>query len=492
MHFYLHIAFTICALVSSLLGLCLYRIYFHRLRKHPGPLLASITNWYAAYYVWNGNIHLKLREWHEIHGDIVRFGPDSISVNSYDALSQIYSARANVRKDDAYSVMSASTHIPSTISCLDKKQHASKRRILAQLFTETALKGVEHRVLSNIDIFCTYLGADNPSTWGSARNVAVWSDYLTFDIISNLCYGKAFNLLGSEALRYIPGVIGHVSRRNAICFVQPSIYKYKLDRIFLSTISSQIRDFGLWIKVQAKARLNTREQNNSSDFFDYLTTAKDAKTQRSLSQKEIWVELLQLVIAGSDTTAVAISAVFFHLLQTPDALSRTTTEILTTIKDVNEIRPGNLLRSCEFLYACINEALRLSPPVTGLAPRRVLSGGISIDGAHFPAGTIIGSPIYTLHRNPKYFPNPDSFIPSRWLTSPSTRRSPFCPFSVGPRACVAKRLAMDEISVTIARTLFLYEMRLDKASTGVTDYRLKGWMTSGRDGPFVQFKPRSP
>ncbi|KAJ5363610.1 uncharacterized protein N7496_009323 [Penicillium cataractarum] len=411
-------------------------------------------------------------------------------------MAQIYSVRANVRKDDAYSVMSASSHTPSTISCLDNKQHASKRRILAQLFTDSALKGVEDRVLAHINTFCTSLGDAEKGNWGKVKNVAALSDYLTFDIISDLCYGKAFDLLQSEALRYIPRVITHISRRNAICFVQPKVWKYKFDRIFLSTISSQIRTFGTWIKEQTKTRSSVAENAGLQDFFTHLSIARDSKTERSFSQKEIWVELLQLVIAGSDTTAVAISGVFFYLVQNPSALSRATAEILASFDNIDEICSGARLSSCVFLQACINEALRLSPPVTGLAPRKVLPGGIQVDGIDFPEGTIIGSPIYTLHRSKDYFHHPDSYLPERWLMEPDGGsendciRSPLYPFSLGPRACVAKKLAMREISLTVARVLWMYEMRTDKALSGVADYQLKGWMTSGRDGPFVQFRRR--
>jgi cytochrome P450 len=83
-------------------------------------------------------------------------------------------------------------------------------------------------------------------------------------------------------------------------------------------------------------------------------------------------------------------------------------------------------------------------------------------------------------------------------------QSAFCPFSIGPRSCVAKNLAWMELSITVARTLYLYDMKLDTShSHGISDgcmrgsegpetfeYRLKGWMTSGREGPLVQFKPR--
>ncbi|KAL3451492.1 cytochrome P450 [Aspergillus insuetus] len=489
-----HLVFAICALLLWFSGICLHRIFLHPLCQHPGPLLGSLTDWYAAYYTWRGDIHLKLREWHEIYGTIVRFGPNSISINTYTGMSGVYSTRANVVKADAYSIMSASRHMPSTISSIDKKQHAAKRKVLARLFTEKALKGVEDRVLSHVDTFCASLRAGTEAGGGVARDIAAWSDYLTLDIISDLCYGEAFGLLRAETHRYIPNVIGCVSRRNAICFVQPIIAKYKLDRIFLSTVSTQIRQFGSWIKDQADTRKSAKNAGDSNDFFAHLSTHQAGKDQSALTPKEVWVELLQLVIAGADTTAVAISAVFFHLLRNPTALSQVAEGVLSTFQDLNDIQPGALLRSCTFLHACINESLRLSPPVTGLAPRKVLPGGIDVDCVHFPEGTIIGSPIYTLHRNAGYFPQPDSFVPERWLDSSKncgdSAKVPFCPFSIGPRSCVAKRLALDEISVTIARTLYLYEMRLDESWNGKTEYELKGWMTSGREGPFVQFKSR--
>ncbi|KAL3485875.1 cytochrome P450 [Aspergillus germanicus] len=488
-----HLIFAICASMIWLSAICLYRNFLHPLRQHPGPPLASLTDWYAAYYTWRGDIHLKLREWHGRYGTIVRFGPNSISINTYSGMSEIYSTRANLVKADAYSIMSASRHISSTISCIDKKQHAAKRKVLARLFTESALKGVEERVLSHVDTFCASLSPGNTAGLSVAKDIAAWSDYLTLDIISDLCYGKAFGLLRAETHRYIPKVISCVSRRNGICFVQPIIAKYRLDRIFLSTVSTQIRQFGSWIKHQADARTSAKNAGDSNDFFAYLSTHQAGQDQSALTPKEVWVELLQLVIAGADTTAVAISAVFFHLLRNPMALSQVAEEILGTFQYLNDIRPGTLLRSCAFLHACINESLRLSPPVTGLAPRKVLAGGIDVDGVHFPADTIIGSPIYTLHRNAAYFTQPDSFVPERWLDSKDcgdTSRMPFCPFSIGPRSCVAKRLALDEISVTIARSLYMYEMRLDEALSRKTEYDLKGWMTSGREGPFVQFRSR--
>jgi hypothetical protein len=122
--------------------------------------------------------------------------------------------------------MSASRRTSNTISCRDKGNHSFKRKMLAQVFTEQALKGVEDRVLNHIRRFCDELGRSNDPTlhtetrledeWRSSHDIAVLSDYLAFDIISSLCYGKSFDMLGSSNLRHITSMVSTISRRNAI------------------------------------------------------------------------------------------------------------------------------------------------------------------------------------------------------------------------------------------------------------------------------------
>lgn len=246
-------------------------------------------------------------------------------------MATIYSTTANVRKDDAYLVMSASLHAPNTISSIDKKAHAFKKRILAQVFTNSALKGVEDRILSHAIKFCDMLLGDsnasdpNPSnssmgqksSWGPVRNLATLSDYLAFDIISDLCYGKSFDMLQSDKFRSFTKITTTLSRRNAVvgfhtvngslywtnmipqCFVQPKLWRYKLDRIFFASLLSPIKSFGLWIRQQAKTRTKLGNSVSQKDCFHYMLNAKDPKTGQPFTEKELWTESLQLIVAGT-------------------------------------------------------------------------------------------------------------------------------------------------------------------------------------------------
>lgn len=225
------------------------------------------------------------------------------------------------------------------------------------------------------------------------------------------------------------------------------------------------------------------------------------------------------IIAGSDTTSTAMAATLFYLVRSPTALKRATEEVRSKFTDVEEIRQGGALSACTYLRACIDEAMRLSPSVGGLLPREVLAGGMTICDEFVPAGTVVGTPHYAVHHCEEYYPSPFSYVPERWLVgeanplkggAPVTEaevaaaQSAFCPFSIGPRGCIGKGLAYIEMSVTLARVLFLYDVR---RAAGVVDpgegrddlewgrhrreeYQLVDTFTSMKDGPMVEFRRR--
>ncbi|KAE8389275.1 cytochrome P450 [Aspergillus alliaceus] len=504
------------------LFLVVYRLFFHPLAKYPGPRLAAITDWYAAFYVWRGNAHTMLWEGHQRYGSIGRFGPNSLSVCSCSGLAEIYSTKSNVRKDDAYIVMSASIHAQNTMSCINKQAHAFKRRILSQVFTEHALKGVEDRILSHVRQFCAILGGpflskapDSSVGWGPSMDLAPLCDYLSFDVISDLCYGKSFSMLESDRHRHVPKITKMLGRRNAVCSAQSMLWRYKLDRIFFATLIGPIKDFGSWVRHQGRTRSRLGNNVSQSDCFHYMINAVDPKTGQGFTEKELWTESLLLLIAGSDTVAVTLSATLFHLAHNRQTLDKATSEIRARFETVEDIRLGTQLKGCSYLRACISEAMRLSPPFANMAPRRVLAGGMVVDGHLIPEGTIVGCPIYTLHHDKENYTYPFKYNPERWVENDAENSCPsrkdelrkaqaaFCPFSIGPRSCLAQNLAWAEITLTIARTLFLYDIRLPPdhrhtepgccasvQSERSPEYKMRAWLASDRQGPSLQFRPK--
>ncbi|KAL5000186.1 cytochrome P450 [Aspergillus recurvatus] len=509
------------------IGRWFYLLVIHPLSPYPGPFIARITNWYAALYWWRGDLHTKLSELHKKHGEIIRIGPNTISFCSQAAMTEIYSVRANVRKDDVWAILDSARHIPSTVSSIDKEEHRFRRRILTQIFSETTLKGFEDEILEKVETFCALLGPGAPTAESAdvnkctVKDLGKLTDYLAFDVISSLCFGKSFDMMKSSDLHYIIHIADQINRRNALCFAQPKIWRLRLEKFLLAPLLGPIRNFGSWFYKHSKERVKLGNHAQRKDFFHYLFNAEDLKTGRRMNGKELWVELLQLILAGSDTTAITISSTIFYLLHNPRTLTKLAHEIRARFLNASKIRSGPALESCVYLQACIKEALRLSPPITGISPRRILRGGMTVSGHYFPEGVRIGTPIYALHRCEEYFGDADAFRPERWIPSADQNRdhdeqrklaeSAFFPFSLGPRSCVAQKMAWKEITLAVAHVLFRYDLVLcgedGSEAAGSTrcrcaedgsqlrahcQFQLKGWITSGRrtKGPFVRARQR--
>ena len=184
-------------------------------------------------------------------------------------------------------------------------------------------------------------------------------------------------------------------------------------------------------------------------------------------------------------------------------------EVRQTFTSFDQIQTGKLSSCCHYLRACIDEALRLSPPVGGLMPREVLPGGVDIHGHHFPAGVELGVPHYALHHNEAYFKDAFRYNPSRWIIEDGTSaaevatvQSAFCAFSIGPRGCIGKNMAYMELMVSLASICWLYDMRLTRAvppnepaesaveALSRRDHQTMDKFVSKVRGPVIEFRGR--
>ncbi|KAG0646657.1 Cytochrome P450 monooxygenase AKT7 [Hyphodiscus hymeniophilus] len=511
------------SVVAYVIVLAVYRLTFHPLAKYPGPFWAKVTDWYQVYYAWKGDRHLEFWRCHEKYGVVFRFGPNSLSVNSHSALKTIYGHRANVKKSQFYSVFPPTKDTFNTHSSIDKVAHARKRRVLSHAFSDSAIKGMEKYILGNIRSFCSGLGTKpafniaektkEKGEWSVAKNMADWCNYLTFDVLGDLCFGKAFEMLENHTNRHVIDLIGSAAHMHLILGTNPIMKTLGLNKLLFGKIYAQRMEYMAYSKSQAAERMKVGLDTDRKDFFYYLLNARDPETGKGFTTPELWGESNLLIIAGSDTTSTALASAFFYLVHNPEKLEKLSKEILTTFQDVEDIHSSPKLNGCEYLRAVIDEGLRLSPPVGGILPREVLPGGIDIDGMHIPEGMVVGTPHYAVHHNPAYYPEPFIFTPERWIpgSSPAVTKdsvalaqSAFCPFSIGARGCIGKGLAYVELMTSLARVVFMYEMRLAKGSAvgegrpdlewgrqRRTEYQLKDSFTSMKDGPFVEFRERT-
>ena len=284
---------------------------------------------------------------------------------------------------------------------------------------------------------------------------------------------------------------------------------WHLDQIFIRQLTQDRWNFIMNSRVEANKRAQERAQAGreaKKDFFYYLLNAKDPETGKGLSMPELWGEANVLMIAGSDTTSTTLAATLFYLVRTPSALARLTKEVRGAFSQVEEIVSGTELNGLVYLKACIDEALRLAPAVPGAIPREVMEGGAVVDGVFLPAGTDCGTPVYSIHRQEKYYRAAGDFVPERWLEGATcsasgmewkttqeevdTARRAFCPFSIGPRGCIGKSMAFMEMRLTLARLLFLFDMTLaDREGEDSGGHlALVDHFTSAKNGPNIEFQ----
>ena len=136
-----------------------------------------------------------------------------------------------------YSVFNHFFDSESTETVIDKTQHARKRRVLSQALSDRALKTMENSVLLNVRRFCEHLLGGHPvkhstvladtksgTEWSMAKNVAKWINYLSFDVMGDICFGESFDMMEREDNRYMMDVISDGSQglhvvRSILCFV---------------------------------------------------------------------------------------------------------------------------------------------------------------------------------------------------------------------------------------------------------------------------------
>ena len=156
---------------------------------------------------------------------------------------------------------------------------------------------------------------------------------------------------------------------------------------------------------------------------------------------------------GHDTTATSL-AVTLYLIALDKTVQRRCQEELDTIfgDSAREPSPADLA-SMKYLTACVKESLRLYPSVPAIG--RVTAEEVEIEGNSIPAGTEIMLVIMMLHREEKYFPDPERFDPDRFLIDQGLQKHPYAytPFSAGPRNCIGQKFAMMEERIILSSIL---------------------------------------
>ena len=167
--------------------------------------------------------------------------------------------------------------------------------------------------------------------------------------------------------------------------------------------------------------------------------------------------------AGSDTTAIALTHVLYNLIKHPHILEKLREEVCGVFSQGETIAAYARVKSLPYLRACLDESLRILPPLPRGLERKTPPQGMTILGEHIAGGITVSVPTYTAHRDPTLFPKPDTYIPERWLDESDAMkemRAAFIPFSSGGRACLGRNITIIEQQILIATLVHRYDFAL--------------------------------
>ncbi|KAK6510305.1 hypothetical protein TWF481_005022 [Arthrobotrys musiformis] len=168
-----------------------------------------------------------------------------------------------------------------------------------------------------------------------------------------------------------------------------------------------------------------------------------------MSRKVLRDEAGMFLLAGTITTAFVGTYTVWAINKHPAAREKLAEELKGIDWDLTEAKLSDL----PYLTAVIRESLRLYGLASVGAPRVVPKGGRQLGPYFFPAGTVVTTFPYTVHRDPAVFKNPLAFEPERWLNPTKEMESAMLAFGGASRVCIGRNLAMMELRIIVAAML---------------------------------------
>ncbi|KAK4502726.1 hypothetical protein PRZ48_006152 [Zasmidium cellare] len=471
-------------------------------------------------------------------GPVVRYGPNRLLFNSRESLEgecpkqvlqsiadfgspEIYGHHRNFFKGRAYDAMRIQP-VPSVFNAASNELHSQRRKIVAQGFSDQAVKASEPKILKQIDAYRRVLFPDEgESSWSEPRELTSWSAFFAIDLIADLAVGRSTEMLTSPENRVFNPARKANFKRMGLAMQWPEVFlsntfrSLKIGEIVYRSVAEAGKQWhallNSWIATRiAELREDEKEsRSQGEDMVSAVMRYRDPETGENLNDADLTAELTTLLIAGSGTITTGMTSLFWYLSRSPEAYGKASAEVRRMFRSSNEIRIGTQLSSCEYLRACLSESMRVSPAPTTPLYREAGKGGATVCGTFIPEGSEVATTIYALHHNELYHPDSFQFDPNRWLDKEAAAKtkSAWAPFSHGPRNCIGLNLAVNEVLLAMATILWHGDFRIagdEKLATvgegrndfgpgrrRESEFQMFDTFGASTDGPYLQFRIRA-
>lgn len=214
------------------------------------------------------------------------------------------------------------------------------------------------------------------------------------------------------------------------------------------------------------------------DFVDLLIDLRNEKKSNSeadshldgLSMNEIAAQCFVFFLAGFETSSTVSSFTIYELARNQAVQDKLRAHVQSVLKKHSGQVTYEALKDMTYLEQCINEGMRMYPPVPML--QRSASEDYKLPGTNvvLPKNTTVAFPIYSFHHDPKNYPKPENYDPERFSPQEVAKRHPFAflPFGEGPRNCIGERFGMMQVKVGMVYLIANYRFTLNSKTQPIT------------------------
>ncbi|EEB89704.1 hypothetical protein MPER_12169 [Moniliophthora perniciosa FA553] len=442
-------------LASLAFSVAVYRLSpLHPLHPIPGPWLARLTRSWRAYVCVMGKQYLTLKELHDQYGPIVRTGPNEVSVNNVGSIKDVLGPDG-LPKGRAY-VPRMDPRTKGSVIVLSGEAHRNRRRLWNRGMNTDSLKEYEEIIRRRARELSEALarasrkaGSIGPRDSYTFAVLILWLTWRKVGFVSRMA-------LSTDCIHRFGGGSNMMARGQ-----DEHGYLHMIED------GTRLRNFGIKWSTERVQRGGT-----TKDLWYHLSDEANLENDRP-ALATIAGEGVLDIVAGSDTTSAALAYTIYYLLQNPECYQKAREEVdRVFIGGTMDALDAKLYGNLDYLAACINESLRLMPPVPSNGPREVTSGGKVLCGKYLPEGT-------QDHRSPVlYTPKHDRWLPDAKTKGYFTDADAFVLFSYGPANCAGRNLAKREMTMVLALLLQQFDMHF---GTGEEERWVDGWVNRSRE-----------
>lgn len=266
--------------------------------------------------------------------------------------------------------------------------------------------------------------------------------------------------------------------KNALGTITQILFPQLMYLIKIKSVAQEVEDF---IISMVKGTLDYREANNvvRKDFFQLMIQLRNTgsvqlddqwetkivnDSQKKLTINEIAAQAFIFWLAGFETSSTTMGFCLYELAKNQDIQDRVRKEIDNVLAEHKGEVTYESINDLKLLELCIDETLRLYPPVFNLIRKCTKEWKLPGTDIVIEKGVGVAIPAFAMQRDPKYYPNPEQFQPERFNAENSAGKTfvnrPYMPFGEGPRVCIGQRLGKMQTKVGLLLLLQNFKFNL--------------------------------